>query len=47
MDNTNNDALNDTSHHDILIVFSDILENIEDLCPEFSAVVDEHFWELI
>lgn len=28
-------------------IYKDILENIEDLDPEFSKVLDENFWELL
>lgn len=26
---------------------SNLIENIEDLPPEYSEIIDEHFWELI
>lgn len=29
------------------LLFKDILENIEDLDPEFSKLIDEHYWDLI
>ena len=28
-------------------IFSDILENIKDMEPEFSKTVDENFWNII
>ena len=28
-------------------IFENILENIKDIDPEFSQVVDDNFWELI
>lgn len=26
---------------------SKLIENMEDLDPEFSRLIDEHFWELV
>ena len=28
-------------------IFKNLLENMKDLPPEFSEIVDKHFWELL
>lgn len=35
------------NHYDDDEIFSDILDNIKDLEPEFSETVDRNFWKLI
>ena len=37
----------DTDNQETYVPFTDIYKNIEDLDPEFSKTVTEHYWDLI
>ncbi len=41
------DNLTDSDKVDLLIIFDDIERNVEDIDPEFSKVIDDHYFELI